>query len=284
MQDLRDKTAVITGAASGLGRSFAHRFAKAGMNIVMSDIEVPRLDDAVADVASHGTRVIGQVTDVADGDAIDELADRAFDELGGVHLLCNNAGVGGTRGGPEFINSGAWEWVMNVNFWGVVHGHRAFVPRMIEQGEGHVVNTASMAGHLPGHSPYSASKWAVVAITHGLYNDMVGQRTGIGVSCLCPGWVRTDIATSDRNSPESAAPPARYEPDERQRAAQAFVEAALEGGMDPAEVADLVHDAVMADQFWIFTDTDMVQFLADKHDSIMQGRNPTVAGHFSLPD
>ena len=284
MQDLTGKTAVITGAASGLGRSFANRFARAGMDIVMSDIEAPRLDEAVAEVAAHGTQVLGQVTDVADGDSIDELADRAFNEMGGVHVLCNNAGVGGTRGGPEFVNTGAWEWVMNVNFWGVVHGHRAFLPRMIEQGEGHVVNTASMAGHLPGHSPYSASKWAVVAITHGLYNEMVAQQTGIGVSCLCPGWVRTDIATSDRNSPESAAPPALYEPTERQRAAQEFVEAALEGGMDPDEVAGLVHDAVIGDQFWIFTHQDMVEVLADKHDSIMQGRNPTVFGAFSLPD
>ena len=277
----------ITGGSRGIGAGIVLEAVRAGHDVAFTYVRNEAAAKKVIEEALQlraDAKVRCYALDVADADAIDELADRAFDERGGVHLLCNNAGVGGTRGGPEFINSGAWEWVMNVNFWGVVHGHRAFVPRMIEQGEGHVVNTASMAGHLPGHSPYSASKWAVVAITHGLYNDMVGQRTGIGVSCLCPGWVRTDIATSDRNSPESAAPPARYEPDERQRAAQAFVEAALEGGMDPAEVADLVHDAVMADQFWIFTDTDMVQFLADKHDSIMQGRNPTVAGHFSLPD
>ena len=284
MQDLSGKTAVVTGAASGIGRAMANRFAAAGMNVALSDIEAPRLDEAVAEVAAHGTTVIGQVTDVADGDSVDALADRAFAELGGVHVLCNNAGVGSTRGGPDYINTGAWEWVMDVNFWGVVHGHRAFIPRMLEQGEGHIVNTASMAGHLPGHSPYTASEWAVVGITHGLYNDMVNQQTGIGVSCLCPGWVRTDIAASDRNAPESAAPPALYEPSETQRRSQAFVEAALEGGIDPADVAEQVHDAIVGDRFWIFTDTDMVEVLADKHASIMENRNPRVMGDFSLPD
>ncbi len=281
MQDLQGKTAVITGAASGMGRAFANRFARAGMNIVLSDIEAPRLDEAVAEVAAHGTTVIGQVTDVADGDAVDELADRAFGELGGVHLLCNNAGVAESPN-PDFISMGAWEWVMNVNFWGVVHGHRAFLPRMIEQGVGHVVNTASMAGHLPGHSPYTASKWAVVGITHGLYNTMATEKTGIGVSCLCPGWVRTDIAEAARNQPESAAPPALYEPTEQQLAARDFVKAALDGGMEPDEVADLVHDAVTGDRFWIFTDMDMVQILRDKHESIVENRNPTVFGIVDL--
>ncbi len=281
MQDLQGKTAVITGAASGMGRAFANRFARAGMNIVLSDIEAPRLDEAVAEVAAHGTTVIGQVTDVADGDAVDELADRAFGELGGVHLLCNNAGVAESPN-PDFISMGAWEWVMNVNFWGVVHGHRAFLPRMIEQGVGHVVNTASMAGHLPGHSPYTASKWAVVGITHGLYNTMATEKTGIGVSCLCPGWVRTDIAEAARNQPESAAPPALYEPTAQQLAARDFVKAALDGGMEPDEVADLVHDAVTGDRFWIFTDMDMVQILRDKHESIVENRNPTVFGIVDL--
>lgn len=281
MQDLSGKTAVITGAASGMGRSFAHRFAKAGMNIVMSDIEAPRLDEAVAEVAEHGTTVIGQVTDVADGQAVDQLADRAFTELDGVHVLCNNAGVAESPN-PDFISMGAWEWVMNVNFWGVVHGHRAFLPRMIEQGEGHVVNTASMAGHMPGHSPYTASKWAVVGITQGLYNAMGSEGTGIGVSCLCPGWVRTDIADAARNQPESAAPPALFEPNERQQQTRDFLKAVLETGMDPDEVADLVFDAVVNDTFWIFTDMDMVELLRDKHASIVENRNPTLMGGFSL--
>lgn len=284
MQDLAGKTAVVTGAASGMGRAFAHRFARAGMHVLMSDIEAPRLDEAVAEVAGHGTTILGQVTDVADGAAVDELAERAFNELGGVHVLCNNAGVAGARSGRDFINPGAWEWVLGVNLWGVIHGHRAFLPRMIEQGEGHVINTASMAGHMPGHSPYTASKWAVVGITQGLYNDMATNQTGIGVSCLCPGWVRTDIISSDRNQPESAAPPALHEASAEEEAAFAFVEAAIDGGMDPAEVADLVHDAILEDRFWIFTDMGMVHLLADKHASIMENRNPVVFGIGNLQD
>ena len=153
---------------------------------------------------------------------------------------------------------------------------------MIEQGEGHVVNTASMAGHLPGHSPYTASKWAVVGITQGLYNTMATDQTGIGVSCLCPGWVRTEIAEASRNQPESAAPPALFEPTEEQQAARAFVKAAIDGGMEPDTVADLVHDAIVNNRFWIFTDLGMVEMLREKHASIVENRNPQIFGIVDL--
>ncbi|MEM9464625.1 MAG: SDR family NAD(P)-dependent oxidoreductase [Actinomycetota bacterium] len=276
MHDLSGKTAVITGAASGIGRAMANRFAAAGMNIVMSDIEAPPLDEAVAEVAAHGTEVLGQIADVADGDAVDALAERAFGELGAVHLLCNNAGVGGTTNGGEFISTGAWEWVIGVNLWGVIHGHRAFVPRMIEQGEGHVVNTSSMLGLFPMHTAYAASKWAVVGITQGLYNDMVNQQTGVGVSCLCPGWVRTGIGTSDRNRPESAAPPALAEPSADEEIGIAFMQAMVDNGMEPEAIAELVHEAVLGDRFWIFSDPTMVAGLADQHASIRENRNPAV--------
>jgi len=278
MQDLVGKTAVITGAASGMGRSFAHRFARAGMNVVMSDIEGSRLGEAVAEVAVHGGGVLGHVADVSDGAAVDGLAATAFEGFGSVQLVCNNAGVGGLRGGPEFISTPNWEWVLGVNLWGVIHGHRVFVPHLIEQGEGHIVNTASMAGHMPGHSAYTASKWAVVGITQGLYNEMIRRDTGVGVSCLCPGWVRTEIATSERNQPEAAAPPALYDSTDEQDEVWNFIVAALENGMDPGEVADLVHDAVIGGRFWIFTDLDMVAALGEKHDSIMENRNPDPLG------
>ncbi|MDW3220505.1 MAG: SDR family NAD(P)-dependent oxidoreductase [Acidimicrobiales bacterium] len=277
MQQLSGRTAVITGAASGMGRAFANRFAQAGMNVVMSDIEEPRLDEAVAEVAAHGTRVIGQITDVADGASVDELAARAFTEFDTVHLVCNNAGVAGGPS-PDFINEANWRWVLDVNLWGVIHGHRAFLPRMIEQGIGHVVNTASMAGHLPGHSPYTASKWAVVGISQGLYHQMQREETGVGISCLCPGFVRTEIANSDRNRPESAAPPALYEPTPEEEMATLFVQELVKGGRPPSEVADLVHDAVVDDRFWIFTDLEMVKMLQEKHDSIMENRNPAPVG------
>ena len=228
------------------------------MNVVLSDIEAPKLDDAVAEVAAHGTRAIGQITDVADGAAVDQLADLAG-EFAGVHVLCNNAGVAEAPN-PDFISMGAWEWVMGGNFWGVVHGHRAFIPRMIEQGEGHVVNTASMAGHLPGHSPYTASKWAVVGITQGLYTRWPPTRP-VSVCRVCAGVGPHRDRRASRNQPESAALPALFEPTEEQQAARAFVKAAIDGGMEPDAVADLVHDAIVNNRFWIFTDLGMVEML-----------------------
>ncbi len=273
MQDLNGKTAVVTGAASGMGRAFADRFARAGMNVVLSDIEAPRLDEAVADVAAHGTGVVGQVTDVADADSVDELGARALDEFGAVHVVCNNAGVAGSvRGGP--LSVADWKWVLDVNLWGVIHGHRVFLPMLLEQGEGHIVNTASMAGHLPGHSAYTASKWAVVGITQGLYHQMQAERTGVGVSCLCPGFVATEIHNSDRNRPEAAAPSALSAPTPEDEMRRAFMAEMVTSGRPPAEVADMVHDAVTDGRFWIFTDLALVAALAEKHDSIMENRNP----------
>lgn len=275
MQDLQGKIAVITGAASGMGLAFADRFAAEGMNVVMSDIEGPRLDEAVAQVTAHGTEVMGVVTDVSDGDAVDALGAATFERFGTAHVVCNNAGVaGGLMDGSIDVNN--WKWVIDVNLYGVIHGHRVFLPKLIEQGEGHIVNTASLAGHMPGHSAYTASKWAVVGITAGLYQQMGQANTGVGVSCLCPGWVNTDIALSDRNRPEWAAPQALTEPTPEQEARWQFVTDALANGMAPEEVAGLVHDAVVNDKFWIFTDMAMVALLADKHDSILENRNPSV--------
>ncbi len=273
MKELSGKTAVVTGAASGMGLAFADRFARAGMNVVMSDIEAPRLDEAVTAVAAHGTKVIGQVTNVADGDSMDELGARTIDEFGAVHVVCNNAGVAGNVRGGE-LNVAEWKWVLDVNLWGVIHGHRVFLPLLVEQGEGHIINTASMAGHLPGHGAYSASKWAVVGITQGLFHQMQGEQTGVGVSCLCPGFVSTEIHNSDRNRPEEAAPPALVEPSAEDEMRFNFLADMVTSGRPPAEVADMVHDAVLNDTFWIFTDLGMVQALKEKHDSIMENRNP----------
>ncbi len=278
MKDLSGRTAVITGAASGMGLAFAHRFAREGMNVVLSDIEGPRLDEAANEVSTHGTEVVAAVTDVADPADVDRLAAMTVERFGTVHLVCNNAGVAGSVVGEEGVDLANWKWVIDVNLWGVIHGHRAFLPHLIDQGEGHIVNTASMAGHFPGHSAYSASKWAVVGITHGLYVQMAQQGTGVGVSCLCPGWVDTAIADSDRNRPEWAAPPALTEPSAALEARWQFVRDALANGMAPSAVADLVHDAVVNEQFWIFTDPTMVAMLADKHDSIMGNRNPATGG------
>ena len=275
MENLIGKTAVVTGLGSGMGRAFAERFARAGMNAVLADVEEPRLDDAVAAIRATGAQAIGVPTDVTDGAAVDRLRDAAIDAFGRVHVLCNNAGVaGGRASGGEWVLENEWRWVLEVNLWGVIHGHRAFLPHLVEGGEGHIVNTASMAGLFPGHSAYSASKWAVVGITQGLFNTMRMRGTGVGVSCLCPGWVDTEVDRSERNRPEWAAPGLGVEASAEEEAIRAFVSEQLRSGMQPDAVADLVHDAILAGQFWIFTDDQMVQSLAGDHEALLAGTNP----------
>lgn len=278
MENLEGKTAVITGAASGIGRAFAERFAAAGMNVVLADVETPRLEEAEAAVQAAGVEVLAMATDVADAAAVDALRDRALERFGRVHVVCNNAGVAGSMGGGGAVELADWQWVMGVNFWGVVHGHRSFLPHLLDHGDGHIVNTASMAGHLPGHSAYSASKWAVVGITEGLFQSLRMQGATIGVSCLCPGWVNTDIGVSQRNRPEWAAPPALAEPNELAEAAQAFVADQLRHGMAPERVADLVHDAVVERRFWVFTDPRMVASLEARYQAVLQGEDPPATG------
>lgn len=266
---------MVTGAASGMGLAFARRLARAGMNVVLADIEAPALDEAVDGVRSLGVDAIGVVTDVSDGTSVDGLAAAAIERFGRVHVVCNNAGVAGdVAADPGHLDAANWKWVLDVNLWGVIHGHRAFLPHLIEHGEGHVVNTASMAGHFPGHSAYVASKFAVVGITEGLFHSMQQARTGVGVSCLCPGWVNTNIAKSDRNRPEWAAPSALAEPSADEEGRMALVREALASGMAPDDVADLVHDAIVGDRFWIFTDLNMLQGLRDRFSSVLENRNP----------
>lgn len=280
MNDLHGKTAVITGAASGIGKAMAQRFATAGMAVVACDVEEPALAACVADLEELGGEVVGVNLDVADADAVDAMATQAIERFGAVHVVCNNAGVGG-RGltaGPGELQLEDWQWVMGVNFWGVVNGHRSFLPHMLANGEGHIVNTASMAGHLPSHSAYGASKWAVVGITEGLHNSLAGS--GVGVSCLCPGWVNTQIGEADRNRPEWAAGNALDEPSTASEAGMAFIREQLASGMDPSDVADLVHDAVVNENFWIFTDMAMVSSLQPRFDHVLAASNPTPTSLF----
>jgi NAD(P)-dependent dehydrogenase (short-subunit alcohol dehydrogenase family) len=272
------KVAVVTGAASGMGNAFARRFAQAGAKVVLADVERPALDAAVAELTAEGHDVFGVVTDVMKLSSVEALRDAALERYGRVNVLCNNAGVGGApQPAGEWVDVKMWDWVMQVNFWGVVYGMKTFLPHMHGHGDGHIVNTASMAGHLPGFSAYMASKFAVVAITEGLYAQLRQTGSTLGVSCLCPGWVNTRIDESTRNRPEWAAPALDDAPPAPEAEAQrAVIGDLLRGGMAPAAVADLVHDAVLADRFWIFTSHDWDELVATRHRNIETATNPRV--------
>jgi NAD(P)-dependent dehydrogenase (short-subunit alcohol dehydrogenase family) len=256
METFEGRTAVVTGAASGMGRAFAERFGALGMNVVLADVEEPRLAEAAGQMRESGSNVLPVVTDVASGEAIDALAAKAFDTFGAVHVLCNNAGVGG--GGPMHeLTTNDWQWVIGVNLWGVIHGIRAFLPTMLASGEeGHIVNTASMAGMIAGPmmGPYNATKFAVVAITETLNAELSLMDADVSASVLCPGFVNTDIMTSGRNRPaELAGRDTNATPDQ----AAAF-KAMLESGKQPAEVALMVEDAIRNKRPYIFTDREFL--------------------------
>ena len=203
MDSFEEKVAVVTGAASGMGLAFARRFARAGARVVLADIEKPALDAAVAELTGAGHEAIGVVTDVMKLADVDALRDAALARFGRVNVLCNNAGVAGAlQPAGEWVDTKTWDWVLQVNLWGVVYGVKAFLPHLLEHGDGHIVNTASLAGHLPAWSPYNASKFAVVGLTEGLYAQLHTLGSTVGVSCLCPGFVNTNIADSTRNRPE----------------------------------------------------------------------------------
>lgn len=271
MEELSGRCAVVTGAASGIGRALAGRFAAEGMKVVLADVEKGPLEEAAAALSAQ-TEALAVPTDVSDGTQVDALAGAAEDAFGPVHVLCNNAGVA-TGGLIHDLTTEDWEWVLGVNLWGVIHGLRAFLPGMLTHGEpGHVVNTASMAGLVTGPmmAPYGASKFAVVAISEALYHEqrMTGSR--IGVSVLCPGWVRTRIDESARNRPGSLAesrPPA-------DDARAELMRQLLASGMSPDDVAARVHEAIVEDRFWVLTHPDMLGGVEARMRSVLDGINP----------
>jgi NAD(P)-dependent dehydrogenase (short-subunit alcohol dehydrogenase family) len=272
MENLQDKVAVITGGASGIGRAVANRAADEGMRIVVADIEKGPLEQAARELASAGAEVLGVVTDVSDAGAVRSLRDAALDRFSAVHLVHNNAGVG--LGGPIWeVSEEDWRWILGVNLWGVVHGIATFVPLLIEQGEGHVVNTASIAGLVSAGflGPYNATKQAVVAISETLVKDLQAMGAPVGVSVLCPGFVQTRIAESDRNRPGSATEAAADGATEMRAAVQSMVDA----GIPPATVADRVLEAVKSDTFYVFTHPELMGEVERRFADIMQGRRPS---------
>jgi len=255
MRELKGKVAVVTGAASGIGRAMAERFAREGMKVVLADVEEKPLAEARDTVARAGAEALAVRTDVSRWEDVEALARRTFDAYGAAHVLCNNAGIG--AGGLTWeLSEADWQWVLGVNLWGVVHGIRAFVPRMIRQGEGHVVNTASIAGLIsaPGMGPYCASKHAVVAISECLHHDLTVAAGGkVKVSVVCPAWVKTNIADAERNRPASLPRRAGAERGPQEQMLESLLRQAVASGIPPEVVADKVLRAVVEERFWVLT-------------------------------
>ena len=263
MRDFAEKTAFVTGGASGIGLAMGCAFAEAGMRVMLADMEAKPLEQAVAGFKSNLPEVRGVVCDVRDYAAMERAAQATIETFGKVHVLCNNAGVSGASGADN-ISLQDWRWVIDTNLMGVVHGVKAFLPLLKSHGEGgHIVNTASMAGFLPGtgFGAYTATKFAVVGISEALMMELEPQ--GIGVSVLCPGWVATLITESRRNWPKDYGPPPPKGP-----IAEQFAEL-VRSGMTPSDVAALVLKAVQDNERYIFTHPDMRPLLERRVDQFL---------------
>lgn len=273
-----DTVAVVTGGGSGIGLALANAFAAAGCSLVIADVQDDALETAATALrADHGVEVLAVRTDVSKQDQVDALAAATMERYGRVHVVCNNAGVAGL-GDPWFGGIETWRWVMDVNFWGVVYGIRAFLPHIAASGAGHIVNTASIAGLFPGFSPaYDASKHAVVALTEGLHNTLTTAGLPIGVSCLCPGWIRTGILESDRNWPDELG--ARPVVDAAAEVTRKYISRAIAEGMQPGAVADAVVAAIRAGRYWVFPNPEFVELAMDRFQSIGERMDPQPPEH-----
>lgn len=269
------RVAVVTGAASGIGFALSERFAREGMRVVMADVDKPALAEAAQVLIGRGAQVLPVPTDVAISEQVDALRDCALEAFGAVHLLCSNAGVSGLGRSLWEMTSADWEWVLGVNLWGVINGIRSFVPVLRDQDAAHIVNTASVAGLVAGTlGPYSVTKHAVVALSEALYVQLLQYGYNVGVSVLCPGWVRTQILNSERNRPADLEPP---EPDPAWAAAREVVRQLVESGMEPAQVATQVVDAVREGRFYVLTHPEMNDAIRRRTEDVLAGGPPRLS-------
>jgi NAD(P)-dependent dehydrogenase (short-subunit alcohol dehydrogenase family) len=272
---MNEAVAVVTGAGSGIGRALAHRFAGAGMRVMLADIDGAAVEGVAAELTESGAEVAARRVDVAEAEQVEALAEATLKRFGQVNVICNNAGI--SSGGLCWeIPLEDWRWTIDVNLYGVIHGIRSFVPRIIESGGGHVVNTASMAGLVaaPGMSPYNATKHAVVGISETLFYELEGSAPGVGVSVLCPGWVNTNILDAGRNRQERYGPVAELP--EEAAGMRSLVAELIRAGLDPAEVAELVFRSIGERRFWVFTHEDWLGAAKARFDRAFGGENPAL--------
>jgi NAD(P)-dependent dehydrogenase (short-subunit alcohol dehydrogenase family) len=276
VQDFADKVAVVTGAASGIGRGLAERALQEGMHVVLADVEEAALVQTARELQASGAQVLAVRTDVSKLAEVESLAEQTLSRFGAIHLLCNNAGV--AAGGAIWESSLAdWEWVLGVNLWGPIHVLRVFVPIMLAYGtDCHVVNTASIVGLIADFpsAPYQVAKHGVVALSENLYYSLAGRNTKMRVSVLCPGWVNTRIVDAERNRPAELhdAPMAHtLSPEEHQ--ADLAMRQAAQTGMSPQLVAEHVFNAIRAEQFYILTHSEYNPLIQQRMEDILQQRN-----------
>jgi NAD(P)-dependent dehydrogenase (short-subunit alcohol dehydrogenase family) len=279
IDNFKGKTAVLTGAGSGFGLECARIGAKLGMNLVLVDVQQDALDKAAAEMTAQGAQVLARKVDVANAQAMEQLAADVKARFGAPHFVFNNAGVG--AGGLVWENTVAdWEWVLGVNVWGVVHGVRLFTPMMLEAAktdpayQGHIVNTASMAGLLtpPNMGIYNVSKHAVVSLTETLYQDLQLVSDQVSASVLCPYFVPTGISQSHRNRPADLA---AEKPTASQLIGQTQSDKAVGSGkVSAADVAQKVFDAVASGQFYIYSHPQALGNVQSRMEAIVMGNNP----------
>lgn len=261
--------AVITGGASGIGLALAERFIGEGMRVVLADIDAPKLRDVEARLSENGADVAAIICDTASEAAVAELAEFSIDRFGAAHVVCNNAGIAGV--GDAWRDPIAlWDRAIGINLYGVIHGIRAFLPIMEQQGAGHFVNTASMAGltALPGAAPYNVTKHGVVALSEGLYLEFVATGSPLRVSVLCPGFVKTDLMGKEPQAGDASIG----------SMIGGMLRAGVDTGVPASDIADQVLDAIVAERFWILTHPDMRHFPVERMERAESQENPTMFG------
>ena len=274
MKEFKGKTAVVTGAASGIGYALAKRFAQEKMNVVLADIEQDALDAAVTKISNLGVEAVGIAVDVMDKNSVQSLTKQSIDAFGNIHILCNNAGVA-----PPAIDEAIWDhdmsdwdWVMGVNFYGVLYGIQSFLPHMIEhQEEGHVLNTVSMAGILGLEGSYGVSKFAALSLSEGLFQSLKKINSKIGTSVLCPGFVATNIIDSQRNRPEHLASDKKSNFLLKQLASSV-----LKRGKKPDEIATRAIKAIQANNFYILPHPVYDERVKDRYERILARTEPEI--------
>lgn len=281
MKDFKDKVAVITGAASGIGFGLAERAAKEGMKVVLADVEDGALAKAEKDIKALGANTLAVKTDVSKADDVKALAEKTVDTFGAVHLLFNNAGV--SAGSTAWESTLAdWQWILDVNLWGVIYGIRFFVPIMIKQNhECHIVNTSSIMGlcSITG-APYTVSKHGVVALSEILYRELEQAGRKVGVSVLCPAYINTGIFEAERNRPtelrDAGSQQSIYMSDPKVREMIERAKQLHRSGMSPQKNADIVFSAIREKKFYILANAEQFKpMIKARMEDILQGRKPT---------